>query len=153
MYIYICETESLCCTAEINIVYQLFVVQSLSCVRLFAALWTAARQAPLSSTVSQTLFQFMSIESVMLSNHLILCHLLLLLPSVFPSIRVFFKKSALRIKWTKYWSFSLRNSPSNEYPGHFLLQGIFPGQRWNPHLLHWQADSWPLSHHQESPII
>ena len=83
MYIYICETESLCCTAEINIVYQLFVVQSLSCVRLFATLWTAAHLASLSFTVSWSLLKFMPIELVMLSNHLILCRLLLLLSSIF----------------------------------------------------------------------
>ena len=72
-------------------------------------------QAPLSSTVSQSLFRFMSIESMILSNHLILCHPLLLLPSIFPSIRGFSNESALRIRWPKYWSFSI--SPSNEYSG------------------------------------
>ena len=77
--------------------------------------WTVAQQAPLSSTVSRRLLKFMSIESVMLSNHLILCHLLLLLPSIFPSIRVFSSESALHIRWPKYWSFSFSNSPSNEY--------------------------------------
>jgi len=73
-------------------------------------------QASLSITNSQRLPKPMSIESVMPSNHLILCHLLLLLPSIFPSIRVFSNESALRIRWTKYWSFSF-NSPSNEHPG------------------------------------
>ena len=79
--------------------------------------WTAACQAFLSITHSWSLPKLMSIESVMPSNHLILCHPLLLLPSIFPSIRVFSNKSAFRIKWPKYWSFSFNISPSNEYPG------------------------------------
>ena len=79
--------------------------------------WTAARQALLSSIVSWSLRKFMSIESVMLSNHLIFCHTLLLLPLVFPSIRVFSSESVLRIRWPKYWSFSFSNNPSNEYSG------------------------------------
>ena len=79
--------------------------------------WTEAHQASLSSTVSWSLLKFMSISSVMLSNHLILCHPLLLLPSIFPSIRVFSNELALRIKWPKYWSFSFSISPSNEYLG------------------------------------
>ena len=78
---------------------------------------TAACQASLSFTISQSLLKLMSIESVIPSNHLILCHPLLLLPSIFPSIRVFSNESALRIKWPKYWSFSFCNSPSNEYSG------------------------------------
>ena len=78
-------------------------------------LWTAARQAYLSFTISQSLLKLMSIESVMPSNHLILCHPLLLLPSIFPSIRAFSNESVLRIRWPKYWSFSIR--PSNEYSG------------------------------------
>ena len=77
----------------------------------------AAHQAPLSSTISWTLLKFMSIESVMLSNHIILCHPLLLLPSIFPSIRIFSKESILRIRWSKYWSFSCSISPSSEYSG------------------------------------
>ena len=77
--------------------------------------WTAARQASLSFTNSQSLLKLMSIESVMPYNHLILCHLLLLLPSIFPSIKVFSTESALHIKWPKYWSFSFSISPSNEY--------------------------------------
>ena len=92
-------------------------VQSLSCVQLFATAWTAACQASLSNTNSQGLLKLMSIESVMLSNHLILCHPLLLLPSIFPSIRVFSNESALCIKWPKYWSFSFSTSPSNKYSG------------------------------------
>ena len=77
--------------------------------------WTAACQASLSITNSQSLLKLMSIESVMPSNHLILCHCLLLLPSIFPSIRVFSNESVLHIKWPKYWSFSFNISPSNEY--------------------------------------
>ena len=90
-------------------------VHSLSCIRLFATPWTAARQASLSITNSRSLLKLMSIELVMPSNHLILCCPLLLLPSVFPSVRVFSSESALHIRWPKYWSFSI--SPSNEYSG------------------------------------
>ena len=92
-------------------------VQSLSCVWLFATPWTAAHQASLSITNSWSPPKPMSIESVMPSNHLILCHPLLLLPSIFPSIRVFSDESALRIRWWKYWSFSFNISPTNEHPG------------------------------------
>ena len=92
-------------------------VQSLSHVRLFVTPWTVKCQASLSITSSQSLPKFMSIESVMPSNHLIFCHPLLLLPSIFPSIRVFSNESALHIKWPKYWSFSFSISPSNEHPG------------------------------------
>ena len=91
-------------------------VQSLSHVQLFVTSWTAARQASLSITNSKSLPKLMSIESVMPSNHLILCHPLLFLPSIFPSIRVFSEESALRIRWPKYWSFSFNISPSNEHP-------------------------------------
>ena len=90
-------------------------VQSLSRVQLFATPWTAACQASLSITNSQNLLKLMSIESVMPSNHLILCCPLLLLPSIFPSIRLFSNESVLHIRWPKYWSFSI--SPSNEHPG------------------------------------
>ena len=90
-------------------------VQLLSHVRLFATPWTAAHQASLSITNSQSLLKLMSIKSVMRSNHLILCHPLLLLPSIFPSIRVSSSESVLHIRWPKYWSFSI--SPSNEYSG------------------------------------
>ena len=93
------------------------IVQSLSLVWLFATPWTAARQASLSITNSRSSLKLMSIESVMPSNRLILCRPLLLLPSIFPSIRVFSKKSVLCIKWPKYWSFSFSISPSNEYSG------------------------------------
>ena len=92
-------------------------VQLLSRDRLFATPWTAAHQASLSITNSQSLLKLMSIKSVMLSNHLILCRPLLLLPSIFPSIRVFSNESVLHIKWPKYWSFSFNISPSNEYSG------------------------------------
>ena len=92
-------------------------VQSLSHVQLFVTPWTALRQTSLSITNSQSLFKLMSIELVMLSNHLILCHPLLLLPLIFPSIRVFFNESVLCIRWSKYWSFSFSTSPSNEYSG------------------------------------
>ena len=92
-------------------------VQLLSHVWLFATLWTAAHQASLSITNSWSLLRLMSIESVMPSNHLILCHPLLLPPSIFPSIRVFSNGSVLRIRWPKYWSFSFSISPSNEYSG------------------------------------
>ena len=80
-------------------------------------LWTAACQASLSITNSQSLLKLMSIESLMPSNHLILCHSCLLLPSIFPSIRVFSNETVLRIRWPKYWSFSFSISPSNEYSG------------------------------------
>ena len=90
-------------------------VQSLSCVCLFVTPWTTARQASLSITNSRSLLKLMSIESVMPSNHLILCHPLLLLPSIFPSIRVLSNESVLRVRWPKYWSFSI--SPSSEYSG------------------------------------
>ena len=90
------------------------VVQSLSCVLLFSILWTAGRQASLSFTISGSLLKFMSIKSVMPSNHLILCRPLLL-TSVFPSIRVFSSESVLRIRWPRYWSFSFSISPSSEY--------------------------------------
>ena len=90
-------------------------VQSLSCVLLFATPWTAAPQACLSITNSQSWLRLMSIELMMPSNHLILCHPLLLLPSIFPSIRIFSSESVLQMRWPKYWSFSFSVSPSNEY--------------------------------------
>ena len=92
-------------------------VQSLSRFRLFVTPWTAACQTSLSITNPQNLPKLMSIESVMTTNHLILCHPLLFLPSIFPSIRVFSNESALHIKWPKYWSFSFNISPSSEHPG------------------------------------
>ena len=107
------------CFQKHNNFYRTFViVQLLTHVQLIVTPWTAAHQDPLSSTISQNLFKFMSIESVMLSNHLILCHTLLLLPSIFPSIiRVFSNESILCMRWPEYWSFSLSISPSNKHPG------------------------------------
>ena len=98
-------------------------VQSLSCVRMSVTPWTAARQAPLSSTVSWSWLRFMSIESVMLSNYFILCCSLLLLPSIFPSIRVFLSESALSNR--KHWSFNFSISPSNECSGWIFFRDWF----------------------------
>ena len=97
--------------------YSSVQIQSLSCVRLFETPWASACQASLSITNSQSLLKLMSIELVMPSNHLILCRPLPLLPSIFPSIRVFPNESVLRIRWPKCWSFSFSISPSNEYSG------------------------------------
>ena len=100
------------CATAINTFYtanELFVVQSLRCVQLFATSWTAAHLASLSFTIFQNLLKLMSMESVMPSNHLILCRPLLLLPSIFPSIRVLSSELALHIRWPKCWSFSLRS--------------------------------------------
>ena len=96
---------------------QLSSVQSLSYFCLFVTPWTAAQQASLSITNSQSLLKLLSIESVMPSDYLILCHPFLLPPSIFPSIRVFSNESVLRVGWPKYWSFSFSVSPSNEYSG------------------------------------
>ena len=93
------------------------VVLSLSCVRLFETIWNAAPQASLSITISRSLLKLMSIELVMPTNHLILCHPHLLLPLIFPSIRVSSSESVLCIRWPKYWSFSFSISPSKEYSG------------------------------------
>ena len=93
------------------------VVQSLSCIWLFVTPMDCTYQPPLSFTISQNLLKFMSIESVMLYNYLILCHPFLLLPSIFPSMRVFSSESALHNRWSKYWSFSISINPSNEYSG------------------------------------
>ena len=95
-----------------ELVISISSVQLLSHVQLFATPWTS-----LSITNSQSLLKLMSIKSATPSNHLILCHPLILLPSIFPSIRVFYNESVLRIRWPKYWSFSLSISPSNEHPG------------------------------------
>ena len=108
---------ALCCPQVERHTVQSSSAQSLSCVRLFATPWTAACQASLSITNSQSLLRLMCIAPVMPSNHLILCCLLLLLPSIFPSIRVFSNKSVLCITWPKYRSFSFSISPSNEYSG------------------------------------
>ena len=124
LYFYATSFKSVSCAFTNRVQEHEFVdstyvqsVQSLSCVWLFATPWTAARQVSLSITNSQSPPTPMSIESVMPSNHLILCRSLLLLPSIFPSLRVFFNESALRIRWPKYWSFSFNMSPSNEHPG------------------------------------
>ena len=98
-------------------IYQFSSVQSLSRVRLFATPWIAARQASLSITNSRSSLKLTSIESVMPSNHLILCHPLLLLPPIPPSIRVFSNESTLWMRWPKYWSFSFSIIPSKEHPG------------------------------------
>ena len=103
--------------SDVKRILHISSVQLLSCIWLFATPWTAARQASLSITNTWSLLKFMSIESVMPFNHLILCHPLLLPPSIFPSIRVFSKESVLHIRWSKYWSFSFSIIPSKEHPG------------------------------------
>ena len=108
------------CVFPVYLILSLSSVQSLSHVRLFGTPWTAACQASLSITNSESLLKLMSIESVMPSNHLILCHLFLLLPSIFPSLRVFSNESTLRMRWPKHWSFSFSISPSSEQPGLIL---------------------------------
>ena len=112
-----CFTMSLESPSSEQITTSITSVQSLSRVQLFVTPWTAACQASLSITNSQSLLELMSIESVMPSNHLILCRPLLLLPSILPSIRVFSNESVLCIRWPKYWNFSFNISPSNEYSG------------------------------------
>ena len=102
-------------------------VQLLSCVWLFMTPWTAARHACLSITDSWSLLKLMSLESVMPSNHLILCHPLLFLCSIFPSIRIFSSESILSIRWPKYWSFSFNISPSNQYSGTDFLKDWLVG--------------------------
>ena len=95
----------------------LVVVQLLSCIQLFVTPWTTACKAFLSFTIFQSLLKLMSVESMTPSNHLIFCHSLLLLPSIFPSIRIFSNESALRIRWPKYWSLSFSINPFNDYSG------------------------------------
>ena len=116
-----CITESLYCTSETNTILfindQFSSVQSLSHVWLFATPWITACQASLSITNSRSSLKLTSIESVMPSSHLILCHPLLLLPPIPPSIRVFSSESALHMRWRKYWSFSFSIVPSKEIPG------------------------------------
>ena len=116
-------------------------VQWLSPVQRFVTPWTAARQASLSITNSQSLLKLMTIESVMPSNHLILCHPLLLPPSIFPSIRVFSNESVLHIRWPNYWSFSFSISPSNAYSGlvYFRID-------WFDLLADWSNCQHPLDH-------
>ena len=105
------------CSVQSSIRHDVAVVQLLSGIRLFSAPWTAALQASLSFTISLSLLKLMSSESVMPSKHLIFCHPFLLLPSVFPRIRVFSNELAVCIRWPKYWSFNFSISPSNEYSG------------------------------------
>ena len=122
---YLCKKHYTPIIGQYSIAYQvssIIVVQLPSCVGLFVTPWTAARQASLSLTISQCLHKFMSTESVMPSNHLILCCPLLLLPSIFPSIRVFSNESVLHIRWPKYWNFSISLSPFNEYSGLISLR-------------------------------
>ena len=111
MYVCVCVYTNICISVQFSSVHLL------SCVQLLATPWSATRQSSLSITNSRSLLKLVSIDSVMPSNHLILCHPLLLLPSIFPSIRVFSDESALHIRWPKYWSFSFNISPSNEHPG------------------------------------
>ena len=111
--LYISEDLSVSTTLSILLMYQFNSVQSLSPFRLFVTPWTAAHQTSLSITNSRSLLKLMSIQLVMPSNHLILCHPLPHLSSVFPSIRVFSSESVLRITWLKYWSFSFSISPFN----------------------------------------
>ena len=108
--------------SKVIFVYQFSSVQSLSCAQFFVTPWTAACQTSLSITNSWSLLKLMSVESVMPSNHLILYHPLLLLPSIFPSIRVFSNESVFHIRWPKYWSFSFNISPSNEHLGLFSFR-------------------------------
>ena len=131
----------------IEFLFQLSSVQSLSRVRLFATPWTAARQASLSITNSRSPPKPTSIESMMPPNHLILCHPLLLLPSIFPSIRVFSKEPILHIRWPKYWSFSFSITPSNEYTGliSFRLTGLISLQSKDSQSL--------LQHHSSKASI
>ena len=114
------KTEATSQQQDSNEGFQFSSVQSLSRVRLLATPGIAARQASLSNTNSQSSLRLMSIESVMPSNHLILCRPLLLLPPIPPSIRVFSNESTLRMRWPKYWSFSFSISPSKEHPGRIL---------------------------------
>ena len=100
-----------------ELLFVFIIVQLLSRVWLFVILWTATRQASLSFTISWSLLKLMFIDSVMPSNHLMLCHPLFLLPSIFPNIRVYSNESALCIRWPKYWGFSFSISPSNGYSG------------------------------------
>ena len=124
-------------------------VQQLSYVRLFATPWTAADQASLSITNFQSLL--MSTESVMPSNHLILCHLLLLPPSIFPSIRVFSNESALHIRWPEYWGFSFSISPSNVYSGMISFRmdwlNLLDVQGTLKSLIHYHSSKPSILHH------
>ena len=143
------------------------VVHLLSCVWLFVTPWTAARHTSMSFTISRSLLKLMSIKSMMPSNHLILCHPLLLLPSIFPSIWVFSSEPAFLIRWPKYWSFSFSICPSNEYSGLILLgltsllvwcpcgsrdsQESSPAPVWKHQFFSAQPSLWPNSHLYMTP--
>ena len=126
----------------------MFVVQSFSSVWLFATPWTAACQASLSFTISQSLLKLISIESVMPFNHLVLCCPLCPLPSIFPRIRVFSNKSSLYIRWPKYWNFSFNISPSNEYSGLISFR-----MDWLDLLTVQGTLKSLLQHHSSKPLI
>ena len=122
-------------------------VQSLSHVQLFVTPWTAACQASLTITNSQSLLKLMSIQSVMASNHLVLCPPLLLPPSIFPSIRVFSNESVFHMRWSKYWHFSFNISPSNEYSGLIFFRmdwlDLLAVQGTLKSLLQHHSSKWP----------
>ena len=135
---------------EMPVVLVIIVVQSLSRVWLFVTPWIAACKASLSFTISLSLLKLMTIESVMPSNHLMLCHTLLLLPSIFPNIREFSSELALCIRWPKNWSFSFSFSPSNEYSGLIFFNtdwsDLLAGQRTPKSLQHHTLESFILSY-------
>ena len=131
----LCSRNNTCASATFSAKTVCFiVVQSISCVWLFVMPWTAACQVSLSFTISWCLLKLISIESVMPSNYLMLCRTLLLLPSIFSSIRVFYNELVLQIMWPKYWSFSFSISPSNEYSElmrtHCIAQGTLLRALW-----------------------
>ena len=135
----------------------LVVVQLLSHVWLFVIQWTAAHQSSLFFTISQSLLKLMSIESVMPSNHLILCRPLLLPPSIFPSIRVFSNELALRIRWPKYWSFSFSISPSSEHPGLISFRtdwlDLLAVQGTLKSLLQWHSSKTSMLRHSAFSVV
>ena len=131
----------------LSLVAFIVIIQLLSHVWLFATLWTAALQVPLSYTVSQSWLKLMSIELVMLSNYLILCHFLLLLLSVFPSIKVFSTESALFVRWPKHWSFNFSISPFSEYSGLISFR-----IDWFDLLAVWGTFKSLLQHHMASLV-
>ena len=162
-----CQSVSLKISQSFLImIVSLSSVQSLSCVWLFVTPWTAACQASLSITNSWSLLKLIFIELVMPSNYLILCHALLLLPSIFPRIRVFSNESALRIRWPKYWSFSFSISPSNEHSGLIsfqidcldllavqgILKSLFQYNSSKASILQYSAFLWSNSHIHTWPL-
>ena len=142
-----CKLLQLLCRT-VRMFLQFSSVQSLSHARLFATQWTAALLASLSITNSQSLLKLMSIKSAMPSNHLILYQPLLLLPSIFPSIRVSYNESVLHIRWPKYWSFSFSISPSIEYPGLISFR-----MNWFDLLAVQEMLKSLLQHHSTKPSI